>query len=276
MGTRHTRLGWGASTIRAMLHNSRYVGVWRFKEKQWVKVPGTNKRVAKQRDASEVITLDRPDLRIIDPQTWQDTRARLTAIRNRYTGGPATRGAVRHRNTYLFSGVLICDQCKGPMTIMGGSSCRYYSCATNRTKGTCTNKRAIKEPIARERILGAIRERLTSEDGVAHVRKLVAEYLRDYSKNLDSEIRDRKERIKRTEDKIRALIDFVAQGIGRSTSRRRSRTWRRTSSRRRRPSPSSSRTPRSRSSCPASTRSSPWRFSWTSGSCRIPRPAASS
>jgi hypothetical protein len=41
---------------------------------------------------------------------------------------------------------------------------------------------------------------------------MVAEYLRDYSRNLDAEIKERRERIKRTEDKIRGLVDFIAQG----------------------------------------------------------------
>ena len=87
---------------------------------------------------------------------------------------------------------------------------RGYACATNRTKGTCTNRRAIKEPIARPRILDAIRARLTSPDGIAHVRKTIAEYLRDYSRNLEADIKERRERIERTEDKIRGLIEFIA------------------------------------------------------------------
>ena len=209
-GTRHKRLGWGGSTIRAILHNERYVGVWRFKERQWVKAPGSNKRLPKARDASEIMTMERPELRIIDATTWQETQARLKAIHKRYTG--ETRGITRHRTHYLFSGILTCGECDGPMTIMGGSSCRYYACATNRTKGTCTNRRAIKEPIARTRILDAIRERLTSPDGIAHLRKTIAEYLRDYSRNLEADIKERRDRIKRTEDKIRGLIEFIAQG----------------------------------------------------------------
>lgn len=211
-GTRHKRMGWGASTIRAILLNERYAGVWRFKERQWVKAPGSNKRTPKDRDASEVMTMARPELRIVDAVLWSETRARLTAIRNRYTGGNTSSGALRHRSNYLLSGILLCDACGGPMTIYGGTSCRYYRCATNRTKGTCANARSIKEPLARTRILDAIRDRLTSEDGIKHVRKAVAEYLRDYSKHLDDDIKERRDRIKRTEDKIRGLIDFVAQG----------------------------------------------------------------
>ena len=209
-GTRHKRSGWGASTIRAILHNERYIGVWRFKERQWIKPPGSNKRTPRLRDASEVMTHERPELRIIDAATWEETQRRLKAIHSRYAG--ETRGVTRHRTHYLFSGILTCGECDGPMTIMGGSSCRYYACATSRTKGTCTNRRAIKEPIARTRILDAIRERIAAPEGIAHVRKMVAEHLRDYSKNLEADIKERRERVKRTEAKIRGLVDFIAQG----------------------------------------------------------------
>ena len=57
------------------------------------------------------------------------------AIRDRYTGGKPTQGAVRSRTTYLFSGVLVCDACGGPMTIIGGSVVPLDACATNRPKG---------------------------------------------------------------------------------------------------------------------------------------------
>ena len=43
-------------------------------------------------------------------------------------------------------------------------------------------------------------------------REASAEYLRDYSRNLNADIKERRERIKRTEDKIRGLVDFIAQG----------------------------------------------------------------
>jgi hypothetical protein len=58
--------------MRAMLYNERYAGVWRFKERQWVKALGSNKRTPRPRDASEVITQERPELRIIDPTAWHE------------------------------------------------------------------------------------------------------------------------------------------------------------------------------------------------------------
>ena len=47
---------------------------------------------------------------------------------------------------------------------------------------------------------------------VAHVRKSIAERLRDYSRTLDAELRERRERLKRTEDRIKGLVTFIADG----------------------------------------------------------------
>jgi len=80
VGSKHKYYGWGASTIRAILYNEKYAGTWRFKERQWVKVPGTNKRRPRTRAADEVITIERPDRRIIDAELWTAVRARLSAI----------------------------------------------------------------------------------------------------------------------------------------------------------------------------------------------------
>src|ERR1044071_6105858 len=84
VGSRHKCFGWGASTIRAILYNERYAGVWRFKERQWVKVPGTNRRQPQARNAADVMTMERPELRIIDASVWTEVQARLAAISRNY------------------------------------------------------------------------------------------------------------------------------------------------------------------------------------------------
>ena len=43
-------------------------------------------------------------------------------------------------------------------------------------------------------------------------RHRAAEELRDSSKKLDAELRDRKERLLRTEEKMAGLVDFIANG----------------------------------------------------------------
>jgi len=210
-GSKHKRFGWGASTIRAILYNERYAGTWRFKERQWVKVPGTNKRRPRARAADEVMTIDRPDLRIIDPELWTAVQTKLKAIHRKYTKSAPETIANPRRNSYLLSGVLVCDDCGFPLTMYGGRK-RFYRCSTAHTKGTCENDLRVPEDVLREVTLDAIRKQLQSPEQVTYVRKAIAERLRDYSRALDAELKERRERLKRTEDRIKGLVSFIADG----------------------------------------------------------------
>ena len=212
VGSKHKCFGWGSSTIRAILYNERYIGVWRFKEKQWVKIPGTNRRQPRARNAAEVIVRQRPELRIIDQKLWDAVQARLEMLKKKYAGGRQKGGLTFKRAPYLLSGILACSLCGAPMSMEGGTSARYYRCQTYKTKRLCSNDRSVREDVTRTKILAAIRDHLLSPEGIAHTRKRVAEELRDYSNKLAAELRDRRERLARTEDKMRGLVDFIATG----------------------------------------------------------------
>lgn len=212
VGSRHKCFGWGASTIRAILKNERYAGVWRFKERQWVKVPGTNRRQPQARNAADVMTMERPELRIIEPAVWTEVQARLAAVSRHYTRRKREGGLVRKPTVYLLSGVLHCAQCGAPMSISAGSNAAYYRCQGNRTKGTCPNRVSVREDIVRRKVIRGIQDYMLSDEGVAQFRKRIAEELRDYSRNLETRRKERVERLARTEDKIRGLIEFIATG----------------------------------------------------------------
>jgi DNA invertase Pin-like site-specific DNA recombinase len=77
IGTRHRWSGWSVGTVREMLRNERYIGVWRFKTMQWVKVPGTNRRLPRKRPASEAMVRHQPELRIIDLPLWHAVQATI-------------------------------------------------------------------------------------------------------------------------------------------------------------------------------------------------------
>src|SRR5581483_1852412 len=65
--TQHVRkCGWSTGSIHAILENERYRGVFRYNQRQWIKTPGSNKRVPRLKDPGEVITQLRPELAIID------------------------------------------------------------------------------------------------------------------------------------------------------------------------------------------------------------------
>ena len=72
-----------------MLYNERYVGRVVWNRSKFVKVPGTNRRVARQRPESEWRKHNAPELRIVSDELWQRDQERLKWLRENYKGGRA-------------------------------------------------------------------------------------------------------------------------------------------------------------------------------------------
>lgn len=201
---------WRTSTIRAILLNPRYIGVWTFNETTWVKVPGTNKRRPQKNPPSEVIRIERPELRVVDQNLWDATQTRV-----KETGRPVRRakrsGSGRRR--YLLSGLVHCGTCGALLVIHGGDSVRrYYRCSDAHSKGTCENRESVRESKLRRVVVGRLRERFLSKKAAQQVRGLVAKELGRMSRGVSADVNERRARLARTEDRIRGLITFIADG----------------------------------------------------------------
>lgn len=61
-------------------------------------------------------------------------------------------------------------------------------------------------------VLDAIRAQIQSPARIAEVRRTIAERLRDHSKGMDAELKDRRDRLKRTEERLKGLVGFIADG----------------------------------------------------------------
>jgi DNA invertase Pin-like site-specific DNA recombinase/Arc/MetJ-type ribon-helix-helix transcriptional regulator len=214
--TRHRRKGWVASTVREILRNRAYVGEFTFNRRQWVKVPNSNTRRYRARPEHEIIRRSRPHLRIIDQELWNDVQTRVAAVRAHYTktadGKPKGMALTGKRTTYPTSGLLHCAECGAPMTIYGGSSQRYYRCGDYKKRGTCSNGLSLREDVARHRILGLLRENLTTPKEVAFMREAAAEMLGEMSKKTNSELEEHRARLARTEQRVAGLVRFISDG----------------------------------------------------------------
>lgn len=209
------KTGWSLGTIRSILHNSRYAGVQTFNERRWVKVPGTNKRRAIKKDASEVIRVVREDLRIIDEQTWERTQERLQTIRATYTknneGKPKGRahGAM---SFYPFSGLLVCGACKSQMVVRGGQAeRRYYFCSAS-ARGRCDNRKGVLTEIVKQRFFEMIRDRIASPAGIAHARKRLASALGELARTHSTTLKEKRAALARIEARAANLVSVLASG----------------------------------------------------------------
>lgn len=174
---RKTR-GWTWTTISGspkkligILHNPAYIGkvVWNRSEKK--RDPDTGKRVMRMRPQEEWVTVEAPDLRIIPDDLWESVQARRAGRRQ------VARGNLRGRQPkYLFSGLLVCQECGSNYIIHTG---RYYACSAhvNRGPSICSNGRFARRDRLEEVLLQAIFAEVFSPDTVAYLARKVNEAL---------------------------------------------------------------------------------------------------
>lgn len=215
---RRKRNGWVASGVRAILLNAKYIGDWRFNEREYVKVPGTKRRISRPRPASEVIAAKMPELRLIPDEVWEVAQKRFEENAKRYgkkrpASSPTSLGRAGKPSQYLLSGLLICGECGGPMTIHGGAKGRrYYRCDDNAKRGICANSLSVRESIARERILGGLQETLASSAAVLDARRIIATELAAARRSGNTRQKKLEAELARARERIERLTEAVASG----------------------------------------------------------------
>ena len=177
-GTKYTRMGWSAGSVRAILHNERYRGRWSFNRRKWVRPPGTSRREPKLKAASDHVQVEAPELRIVSDELWEQVQKRLAAVRACYTKDQdgARKGKIPGFTTsYPLSGLLVCGVCGAPMVIRGGDT-RVYGCGNHHKGRACTNSRSVRERVVRDKVMDAMRTSLTGP-ALAYILKRAAQRL---------------------------------------------------------------------------------------------------
>ena len=215
--TRHRRQGWAVSSIRALVYNQRYTGTWTFNERQWVRDPTTGKRRPRPNAPSDLIVKERPELRIIDPETWDGVQARLKRVKAAYTrnpdGTPKGRAIPGKATPYLLSGLLVCGECGARLIITGSKApSRVYRCGDHLKRGTCPSSISVREHAARHAIMESIRNELGSRKAVAYMRKRAQTRLREVAKEQGQMSSQREHHLRALEGKVSNLVAFIAAG----------------------------------------------------------------
>ena len=201
---------WNASTINGnkarrngILNNELYVGYLVYNRQTFRKDPETGKRISRLNPRDEWIVVAVPELRIIDDDLWEGTRA----IKNALTRRPTHH---RRRPKRLLSGLVSCGVCGGGYTVLGVDR---FGCSTHREKGTCTNNRSIAVHKLENRVLEGLKEHLLAPEAVAEfVREYHAQMKRQRTteakrqKNLERELAE-------VNRKIASMIAAIEDGM---------------------------------------------------------------
>lgn len=203
------RDAWGVSTVRAILHNEKYVGRWTFGRLQWDRDPETRRRRKRVRTEA-LVTTERPDLAIIDAATAERVRARFAETTTTFAR-KGRRVPLHKRNGFPLSGLLRCAHCGELMSIGGGQhGRRYYVCAASR-RGTCTFRRYVRESTVREGVIAKVRQIYGSPAGHDLLRELIAEAMAEVNV-VGGERRELSARIEKNELRSRRLTMALADG----------------------------------------------------------------
>jgi site-specific DNA recombinase len=188
-----------------LLNNELYIGRYVWNRREWVKDPDNpTRRVPRMRPPSEWHVAERPDLRIVDEETWKAVRARMDGSKR----GRGRGGRGRPPRT-LFGGLLRCGLCGGPMIAV---HTRYYGCATHKTRGAAVCQ-GITAPRAEtdRRLIQGLRDEVLNPSALAKIRTRVNELLRDLQQRANDGAAARGERIAALQGEIGRLTDAVAQ-----------------------------------------------------------------
>lgn len=123
---RHIR-AWCPSSIRSMLKNERYHGVFVWNRTEKRRNPETSRKTSRRRPATEWRRKETPEWRIVPEPLWTAVQARFSDSTR--TGIARLGGLARSESSrrYLFSGLLRCGCCDSRMVIVSGQGVRGYS-----------------------------------------------------------------------------------------------------------------------------------------------------
>ena len=162
---------WCPTAIRAMLRNELYIGRVVWNRTQFVKRPGTNKRVPRERPRSEWKIVDSPELRIVPDALWRRVQERQTLMKKVY--GRAGRGlnkASASRN--LLTGLIKCGICGANMIIVMGAWKKwgnaYYGCPQNFSRGACSNGLKVRQDVIERNLFSRLQAEVLTDDVVEY------------------------------------------------------------------------------------------------------------
>jgi hypothetical protein len=145
---RHGSGSWAGTAVREILRRPRYIGqlVWGTCRREGASLGRVRRH--------PVVTVDRPDLRIVDQRLWDAVQARrkerATAYIRRTGGKLYGRPEVSRESRYLWSGFLQCAICGGAM-VVGKKAYNpprsWYTCSYHIKRGDTVCDNGVCAPV---------------------------------------------------------------------------------------------------------------------------------
>lgn len=203
---------WSAARIREMLIRERYIGAFVWGKAHKTYRGGTKVRVAKAE--SDLVRVERPELRIVPQELWDAVRARHSKR------APWKAGSAGPKPRYLLSGLARCAECGGPMAAsnskQGSEVIRVYGCSYHRGRGDSVCGNTLRRPVAGidAAVIEWIETNVLREELVIEVIREVRARLAERAKAPNTEA----DELRAEGRKLRAEIDRLVAAIAAGTA----------------------------------------------------------
>lgn len=201
---------WCPTAIREMLHRDLYAGRLIWNRSQFVKEPGTNRRVCRPRPKTEWRVMERPELRIVSDQLWKSVQARLSRMQEIYGNcdrpGLMTRAA---SSRYLLSGLLKCGLCGGKLAIVYR---QRFGCPQHHFRGACSNRLTERAEVLETRFLVGIQADVLRPEVVEFVIEEFRRQLAAAQRARPAEEQRQAARNAKLKSELQRLVAAVAEG----------------------------------------------------------------
>jgi site-specific DNA recombinase len=193
-----------------ILANEMYNGKKIWNRSVWKKNPmNDNKKVRFMRPREEWMTIEIPELQIIDNELWERCQARIKA-QQELTAAKKIHGKKAYGlpSKYLFSELLKCGVCGSNYIVVNRTS---YGCSQHKNHGApiCSNGLRIKRVTIEQDLLRGIKTELLSEEAY-----------RDFERNLRASIKagstdstPLKKKVAEIQKGVDNLIKAITNGI---------------------------------------------------------------
>ncbi|MGO9639893.1 MAG: recombinase family protein, partial [Candidatus Acidiferrales bacterium] len=201
---------WAQSSVRHILLNERYRGVVLWGKTKKVRSPETGKRIYRRRPAGEWRRAEIPEQRIVSEELWNRTHERLKLVQELYGVREGKRRGRAAASPYLFTGLLVCSECGGSITIVSGR-CRKrgdsrYGCSGHAQRGdsVCRNALLIRRMDLERQLIAGLQKTVLHPDVIDFT---LARFEEELAKTLAARRRDQVDLRRQTADLERRIAN---------------------------------------------------------------------
>ncbi len=209
--------GWARERVARILNNPSYIGRFTYGRSTSVDRGGSVGK--RERVPTEAwVTVDLPDLRIVDDALWKRVQARLATTRQHFMRTPDGRLAGRPESglvaTHVLNGIARCGACGGALTFMSNRGRGRYYCGTRlRKPDACSNARGVPAEALDQGVIKHLFDELIGDPArraalIAENEEIEQRLIADHQAAQP----DREREIQRLEAEIGRLVTGLAEG----------------------------------------------------------------